>query len=94
MAVFHADQLSLHDRPYQFGIRTVNYQLCTPVAMKLKANNSEEYQLKEILIEGLLSSGVFCAICPTLFTKSSSSGSWLIPFPIIAPSPEGGDQDI
>ena len=37
-----------------YGSLLANW-ICTPVAMKLKANNSEEYQLKEILIEGLLS---------------------------------------
>ncbi|MBD5550750.1 MAG: motility protein A [Lachnospiraceae bacterium] len=37
-----------------YGSLLANW-ICTPVAMKLKANNSEEYQMKEILIEGLLS---------------------------------------
>ena len=29
--------------------------LCTPIATKLKANNSTEIMLKEIVVEGLLS---------------------------------------
>ena len=37
-----------------YGSLLANW-ICTPIAMKLKTNNSEEYRLKEILIEGLLS---------------------------------------
>lgn len=37
-----------------YGSLLANW-ICTPIAMKLKMNNSEEYQLKEIMIEGLLS---------------------------------------
>ncbi len=37
-----------------YGSLLANW-ICTPVAMKLKMNNNEEYQLKEIMIEGLLS---------------------------------------
>lgn len=37
-----------------YGSLLANW-ICTPVAMKLKMNNSEEYQMKEIMIEGLLS---------------------------------------
>lgn len=37
-----------------YGSLLANW-ICTPVAMKLKMNNSEEYQLREIMIEGLLS---------------------------------------
>ena len=37
-----------------YGSLLANW-ICTPIAMKLKMNNSEEYRLKEILIEGLLS---------------------------------------
>jgi len=37
-----------------YGSLLANW-ICTPIAMKLKMNNNEEYQLKEILIEGLLS---------------------------------------
>ena len=37
-----------------YGSLLANW-ICTPVAMKLKMNNSEEYQMKEIMVEGLLS---------------------------------------
>ena len=37
-----------------YGSLLANW-ICTPIAMKLKTNNSEEYRLKEILIEGLRS---------------------------------------
>lgn len=37
-----------------YGSLLANW-ICTPIAMKLKMNNDEEYRLKEILIEGLLS---------------------------------------
>ena len=37
-----------------YGSLLANW-ICTPVAMKLKMNNNEEYQLREIMIEGLLS---------------------------------------
>ena len=37
-----------------YGSLLANW-ICTPVAMKLKMNNSEEYSMKEIMIEGLLS---------------------------------------
>lgn len=37
-----------------YGSMLANW-VCTPVATKLKRNNNEEYKLKEILIEGLLS---------------------------------------
>lgn len=37
-----------------YGSMLANW-ICTPVSMKMKVNDSEEYQLKSILIEGLLS---------------------------------------
>ena len=37
-----------------YGSLIANW-FCTPIANKLKAQNSVEYQLKEIVIEGLLS---------------------------------------
>ncbi|MDE6949902.1 MAG: MotA/TolQ/ExbB proton channel family protein, partial [Lachnospiraceae bacterium] len=37
-----------------YGSLLANW-ICTPVAMKLKMNNDEEYRLKEIMVEGLLS---------------------------------------
>jgi len=37
-----------------YGSMLANW-ICAPVASKMKKNNNEEYQLKEILIEGLLS---------------------------------------
>lgn len=37
-----------------YGSLLANW-ICTPIAMKLKMNDNEEYRLKEILIEGLLS---------------------------------------
>ncbi len=37
-----------------YGSMLANW-ICTPVASKMKRNNDQEYQLKEILIEGLLS---------------------------------------
>lgn len=37
-----------------YGSLLANW-ICTPIAMKLKMNNDEEYRMKEIMVEGLLS---------------------------------------
>ena len=69
-----------------YGSLLANW-ICTPIAMKLKTNNSEEYRLKEILIEGLLS--IQAGENPRVIEEKLKS--------FLAPkdrtSPEGGEAD-
>lgn len=69
-----------------YGSMLANW-ICTPVAMKLKTNDAEEYQLKEILIEGLLS--IQAGENPRVIEEKLKS--------FLAPkdrtSSEGGDSD-
>lgn len=68
-----------------YGSMIANW-LCTPVANKLKVNNSLEMQAKEIMIEGLLS--IQAGENPRVIEEKLKS--FLAPKDRVAPAEEGG----
>ena len=71
-----------------YGSLLANW-ICAPVAAKLKSRNEEEIQVKEIMIEGLLS--IQAGENPRVIEEKLKS--FLSPGSRNAMNPEGGEMD-